>query len=358
MGLKIHKKRLQPPPQRKIIAVIGAQGSFGRYVVDAVYRTREFQACIALDMQWSQAVKDSLAAQYGDFLCPAECDITQPFAVESLHKIFAQYHVNYVVHCAFFSNPSPHIDLAHELEIIGTRHILQATSSVNIKKVVTTSSVLCYGAHLDHSSWIEEDTTFRPPESRMLKDRAEVDAMTLEYGQGPRNSVYVVARLGCIVPLSERHFLTRYLNQPYILTALGYDPVVQWISPQDAAAAVVALTTSVQTHGAYNIVSSEPISLSQTIAYLGHRALPLPLSSLRYAASLAWSAQLSDIPSGFIDFLKYSVVCSPEKLWHDTEFHHTMNVFETLDQVKLMASKSLHRGIFQSREKLDKEKNI
>jgi UDP-glucose 4-epimerase len=74
-------------------------------------------------------------------------DLTQPTVDGDLATLLAAAQVDTFVHGAFLSHPTHASEWAHELEDVGTMHVLNACAGVEPRRFVLISTTLVYGAH-------------------------------------------------------------------------------------------------------------------------------------------------------------------------------------------------------------------
>ena len=83
-------------------------------------------------------------------------DFTQPTTEARLAEILAAERADTVVHLAFLASPSHATAWAHELESVGTMHVLVAARHAQIRKFVMWSQTLLYGAHPSNPNFLSE----------------------------------------------------------------------------------------------------------------------------------------------------------------------------------------------------------
>ena len=88
-------------------------------------------------------------------------DLMQPTADAMVADILQRERADTVVHLAFRSNPSRRSADAHELEVIGTLNLLNASAAAAVKHVVVRSTTMAYGAHPLNPNYLTEDHPLR-----------------------------------------------------------------------------------------------------------------------------------------------------------------------------------------------------
>jgi UDP-glucose 4-epimerase len=321
----------------RVVAVTGAFGSLGRRVVRLLEQDPAVERVVAVDVR--SAVDVSARAgeptdpqsylQAHSRLSAHAVDLTAAGADRDLAQVFTSERVGTVIHLAFLSSPTHALEMAHELETIGTMYVLHACAEAKVSQVVSLSSAMCYGARPDNPSWITEDQPLRPPPSRSLRDKAEADAQVLRFGLEHGDVVVSVARVGAALGTAPDHFWTRTFARPVVPAVLGYDPLLQLMLADDVADGILALWRA-RARGAFNVVGRGVLPLSHVLTRLGKAPLYLPAGLGQTVLKALWSAQLVDMPPRFLDFLRWPWVCDGEKLRRETGFAATHDIATTL----------------------------
>ncbi len=315
------------PGDPRIVAVTGAFGSLGRRLVRLLERDVNVERVVAIDIRnaLEGAARDGEPTDPQSFLAAHDklsahsLDLTEAGADRELAGILTKERAGSLIHLAFLSTPVHALEMAHELETIGTMYVLNAAAEAKVSTLLSLSSAMCYGARPDNPAWITEEQPLRPPASRSLRDKAEADAAVLKLAVEHREMAVSVARLGAVVGTAADHFWTRTLSRPLVPSVLGYDPLVQLMLIDDAVAAVHAMWTA-RARGAFNVVGSGVLPWSHVLTRLGKTPLPLPAGVGQSIVGALWSAQLIDMPRQFLDYLRWPWVCDGGKLQQETGF--------------------------------------
>jgi UDP-glucose 4-epimerase len=237
-----------------------------------------------------------------------ELDLTMPSAEERLAEIFGAEGVDTVVHLAFLSSPTHTSAWAHELESVGTMHVLNACRRSRVRKIVMWSLTLLYGAHPTNPNFLSEKHPLRSSRHEpFFQDKISAEEEVLRFGKPGRGVVATVLRTAPILGPTVENFLTRYLSHRLVPTVLGFDPLWQCLHEADAVAAF-RLAILRDAPGVFNIAGDGVLPLHTVVRLVGRTALPLPRSLTRTVAGALWIAQLAEAPPSFCDFLQYLCV--------------------------------------------------
>lgn len=191
-----------------------------------------------------------------------------------------------------------------KLTIMGTRRILEYCQKYRVSKVVLVSSAALYGAHPDNNQFLKEDSPLLGGFGFSdMRDLVEADIYgTSFFWRHPEidtvvlRPVHVVGRLG--------NTPSAYLAQPVVPTLLGFDPMMQVMSPEDLIEALrLAMKPGIR--GIFNIAGESPAPLSEIIRMSGGRAVPVPELVAKAMLSTAFGMGLAGFPAAQLDYLKY-----------------------------------------------------
>src|SRR6266568_1340244 len=105
-------------PERRAVAVTGASSFIGSEVIKRLEEDRRYARIFAIDIR-----KPSLPLDKTQFF---KVDLTLPTADADLAALLAHERADTFVHAAFLSSPTHASAWAHELEDVGTMHVLNA----------------------------------------------------------------------------------------------------------------------------------------------------------------------------------------------------------------------------------------
>jgi UDP-glucose 4-epimerase len=289
-----------PAPSRdaRVVAVTGTSSFIGQNLLGLLDEDPSIDRVVAIDVKAPGAGKKTRFY---------EVDLTQPAAEARLAEILAAEHARTIVHLAFHSSPSHATAYAHELESVGTMHLLVAARQARVRKLVMGSLTLLYGAHPSNPNFIAEHHPLRAPKHEpFFADKIEAEA---ELGRFAERSeaIVTVLRTAPILGPTVKSFLTRYLSRRVMMTMMGFDPLLQFVHEIDAIAAF-KLAVDRDVPGTFNVCGDGVLPLSTVAKLAGRVAFPIPHPIAEPITSLAWMAQLAPVPSTFLPYLRFLCV--------------------------------------------------
>lgn len=188
--------------------------------------------------------------------------------------------------------------------VVGTRRILDFCQKHDVPKVVIVSSSALYGPSPDNNQFLtEEAPLLAGRENSAMRDLVEADMIaTTFFWRHPEVDTVVLRPAHLVGRLSNP--VSLYLRSQPVPTMLGYDPMVQVLSPDDAIDAILlALKPGIR--GVFNIAGPAPAPLSEILRRLGRTRVPLPEPLLRMAIGTLLGRSRKDIGPTELDHLKY-----------------------------------------------------
>ena len=244
-----------------------------------------------------------------------EIDLTRPDAGSTLADCFHKEDVGVVVHLAFRREPSPDLDADHELETIGSLHLLHACAGAGVPRLVVGSSTMVYGPYPDNPNFLSEDHPLRGhPCAHSVQNRVDAERLVADWtARHPSTSVCVLRPCWIVGP-TYRDAVTRYFGRRVVPTLMGYDPLLQLVHEQDCLDAFERAATG-DHPGVFNVVAPGVLPLSTLLRAAGKRLLPVPPPILYRLRAYPSQAQTGDRPEGFYDYLRYLWVADGRRGW-------------------------------------------
>lgn len=242
-------------------------------------------------------------------------DLTHPTADGELAGVLAAEEVDVVVHLAFRSSPTADVDYDHELETIGSLHVMHACSAAKVQRLVLASNTMLYGPAPTNPNFLSEDHRLAGHrDAHCVQNRVEAEGLLGDWApRHPDVEVCVLRHCWIMGPSYVDHVI-RYFERPVVPVVLGYDPLLQFIHEDDLVRTFER--AALESHpGVFNIVARGVLPLSTLLAMAGKRSLPLPGRLLHRLASYPSQGQTGDLPAGFFDYLRYLWVADGERGW-------------------------------------------
>jgi len=282
------------------IAVVGADCFLGRRLLEQLGADELCADLLAIDQTPTAATRAPLRT--------ATLDLTAPDVGAALTRLLPAGAFDTVVHLVHLDSPARELGWAHELVSIGTLHLLNACATAAVKHIVAVSSTMCYGAHRDNPGLLTEQHPLRgAPGCRWIDDQVDVEKQLQGFVASHPQTTVTTLRLAPLLGPAIDNYWCRRFRAPIVHTLLGFDPLLQFLHPDDAVTAL--LQAVIRTPGgAFNIVPGDAVALSRALAVLGRHGLPLPSFAARGLIGVLNNTQLISTPPELVDYLRYGWV--------------------------------------------------
>ena len=289
-----------PPARRRVVAITGAAQFLGSNLIGLLEEDANVRTIVCLDAE-APTSAGSKSRVYN-------VSLTERMAEERMAEILAAEAVDVMVHLAFLDSPTHSTAFAHELESVGTMHVLNACRRTKVHKVVMRSQTLLYGAHPTNPNYLSEKHPLRARRTEsFFADKIEAENEVLRFGRPGQGRLATVLRIAPMLGPTVDNFVTRYLSHRLAPTVLGFDPLWQFVHEADAVRAL-RLAILYDVPGVFNIVGDGVLPLRTVIKLAGRTSLPLPRSLASSLTSALWLTQLAEAPPAFFDYLQYICV--------------------------------------------------
>ena len=283
----------------RTIAVTGASSYAGRVFIKAIESHPSVSRVIGID-----TTQPSFATRQLEFY---EMDMRSSQLTGALRGCQA------LVHLGFASSVR---DLAEmrDINVGGTRMVLEAALAAGVRRIVHGSSTTVYGAHPDNDFPLTEESLARPlrdfPNSAQ---RAEAEGIVRAFSQSHADVQVVILRPSLTMGPSVEGFVARIIESPYMLGVSGYDPPFQVVHESDVARAFVHALDS-DFVGVYNVCPDDWTDLSAAARASGRRLVTADHAATARQAERMWRLHLSELTAAHLPFVMYPWVASNAKL--------------------------------------------
>lgn len=254
------------------VLITGATQPVARAIADALRRDPDPRSVVCVAGHDATSLPASTAG-----LRYVRADLTNRREVRDLLFGEKALGVDTIVHGALRPDSVAPDARIHELNVRSTRELLDAAEELPfIHRFVFRSFAGVYRLASDEPVLIGEDDALdlSPDAPAGKRSRLEAD---LTVSTRIANSRVRIAVLRCAEVLAPDcgSQLYDYLSSRVCLRPLGYDPMINVLSPQDAARAAVLAAAS-SACGIFNVPGRDSLPLSELIHRAGRIGVPLP----------------------------------------------------------------------------------
>lgn len=307
----------------RVVAVTGACTFLGTELLRRLEEDPRYDRVLALDVRPPPLTP-------GGKIEFVRLDLTQPTVDGDLATLLQRHAVEIFVHGAFLSHPTHAVEWAHELEDVGTMHVLNACAGVEPRRLVMVSTTLVYGAHPKNPNFLVEDAELRGHrDSRFVNDKLRAEKQVQRFAKEHPNVEVCILRFAPILGPTISNMFTRFFARPVAPVMMGHDPLMQFVHEQDAAYALQRAVES-RAVGPFNIVGKGVLPYTTVLALLGRVPVPMPQLVARQLSKVLWATQLSGSPPSFLDFLLYLCVADGSRARRELGFSAQLSIKRTV----------------------------
>jgi UDP-glucose 4-epimerase len=242
-------------------------------------------------------------------------DLSEPTAGDRVAEALRRERVDARVHCAFRREPTPDLEMDHEVETIGSIHVMNACAAAKVKRLVVASSTMLYGPRPDNPNFLTEAHPLRGhPEAHCVANRIEMESLLADWVEKHPDAEVTVLRPCWFFGPSHWDHIVRYFALPVAPMVMGYDPLLQLVHEEDVVNAFERAVLSPHP-GIFNVVGRGVLPLSTLLRLAGKHILPLPSPLLYRMAYYPTQQQIGDPPAAFYDYLRYLWVADGSRGW-------------------------------------------
>ena len=250
-----------------------------------------------------------------------------------LRNVIQDFRPDTIVHLAFVVDPMHDEQRMHDININGSRNLLDAVHEIAPQRLLVASSGVALGAWPDNPVPLDDRSPIRArTECTYSSDKSELEAMVAEFRRRHRE-VRVSWTRPCVVygPGVDNYFSRMQLNYPLVVLPDGCDVPQQLVHEDDLVAATWCILNRGGS-GPYNVAPPNWIGLKELARETRRRTLSVPLWLMNLAAMFCWTFRLSAIPHppAMNQFVRYPWVLAPNRLMQELGFTFQYSTLETL----------------------------
>ncbi len=304
----------------KKILVTGGSGYLGSQTVAALAERGDVQV-VSLDVR--EPFKRAPGADH------ELADIRS----SDLASIVARHAPDVVVHLASIVTPGKNSnrDFEYDVDVNGTRNILNACVQHGVQRIIVSSSGAAYGYYADNPEWLVETDAIRGNDAFAYScHKRLVEEMLADYRLKHPALQQVVFRIGTILGPTVRNQITDLFEKPRLLAIAGSDSPFVFIHDQDVVGAILHGVDSDKT-GIFNVAGDGKLSIYEIAERLGKRCRVLPAWLLQSALWVLKKLKLTQYGPEQLDFLRYRPVLLNTRLKDEFGYTPKLSSAEVLD---------------------------
>ena len=239
-----------------------------------------------------------------------------------------------VVHMGFIRHFRAGDRVRHDVNVRGTKQLLDHCINHGVQALVVLSSSYVYGAFAENPYYMDEDSPLSASRSYPeIRDLVEVDTLASAFLWRYPHIRTCVLRPVNVLGHYVHSMIGQYLREARIPTVMGFDPMMQFIHEEDVSEAI-ALALEHGLQGVFNVTGPGEVPLHTAIRETGGtaRSIPEPIIRPLFERLFRWG--LLPYPPGAIDYLKYPITVSGERFVDATNFRPLFSLQEIFQSLR------------------------
>jgi UDP-glucose 4-epimerase len=290
------------------ILVTGSNGYLGRQVVEALAGQHggRPELIVGVDLREPPADKRLPGVVY------AQGDIRSA----DLEGLLRTHRIKQVVHLAAIVTPPQGSDreLEYEVDVVGTRRLLQACVAAGVEQILISSSGAAYGYHADNPEWLRESDPIRGNQAFAYAwHKRLVEEMLAEYRERHPALKQTVLRVGTILGERVNNQITALFEKKRILVLRGAASPFVFIWDQDVVGIILHALRGHHA-GIYNVAGDGALGVRELAARMGKPCLVLPPWLLQLGLGIGHRLGVSRYGPEQVRFLRYRPVLDNQRL--------------------------------------------
>lgn len=251
-----------------------------------------------------------------------------PFAIypmdiraRELATFMQQHKITHVIHLASVVQPSRDQARDFDIDVNGTRNLLEACIQAGVEHITVTSSGAAYGYHADNPEWLQETDPLRGNGSfSYAAHKCLVEKILQDYRQQYPGLKQLIFRPGTVLGANTNNLITRLFQGRFLLTVSHAPSPFVFIWDQDLVA-VIEQGVSTSRTGIYNLAGDGAVTMKDIAALCQKPVINLPAWLLGGLLWLGKTLRLTRYGPDQVNFLRYRPVLSNRAL--KQEFGYT-----------------------------------
>ena len=237
-------------------------------------------------------------------------DIRDP----ALAGLMREHGVTHVVHLAAVLGDSGDRARDFDIDVNGTRNVLDACCDAGVRHLTVTSSGAAYGYHADNPAWLNESHPLRGNREFAYSDhKRQVEELLASYRESFPHLDQLVLRPGTVLGAATGNLITQLFQRPRVLAIRGSDSPFVFIWDEDVISIIEKGILESRT-GVFNLAGDGALTVRDIARELDKPVQVLPASLLKLVLAVGKLLRLTRYDPQQVNFLRYRPVLSNENL--------------------------------------------
>lgn len=246
-----------------------------------------------------------------------------------IEDVFRRHRASLVLHLGRVGNLKQTIKKRFDLNVIGSRKVMDLALRYGAERMVVLSTFHIYGAHPHNHIPIFEDEPLRAGlESPQIADAIQLDNQAVTWTYQHRECKTAILRPTNVIGPDIRNAMSNFLRSKRGPVMMGFDPMTQFIHQTDLVNAIVAVAGA-QEVGVFNVAGPGTLPWRTALDLLGMRQIPVPSTAAIGYLKMAGLVSRA-LPPYMVNFFKYPCIISSAKLEEAFGFTPSVSIEDAL----------------------------
>jgi len=287
----------------KHILITGSSGYFGQKLGSFLAAKPEVERITGIDIKPPDTSPNKLK-----FI---RCDVRNDLA-----PVFRGTDIDCVIHTAYILPPIHDVALMEDINLNGTKNVLNAAAKHGVRQIMDCSSTTAYGFHPDNPPLLTEESPLRGNgDFTYAKNKRELEGWAGNFEQANPDISLCVIRPCFVVGPGFTNPLARHLCKKICILPCKTAPF-QFIHEDDLVEIMYLLLKHNKT-GVYNLAAEGTMTFEEMVRTLGGWCLKIPVWLLWPMNNLMWHLRvtfMTEFPSPCLNLIRYRWIASNAKV--------------------------------------------
>jgi len=305
---------------KRVLCITGAFGYIGSRLVERLRSDTVFTKVLCVDIMQPPV---ELPEKFKYYFC----DIRDK---KNMTAIVGGEGVDTIIHLAFIANPTRDPDFEFDVDVNGTKNVIDVCGKLKIKKLVVASSDCAYGFFEGTPDYLPETAPIRStPGFPYSENKAEIEKLLSDFITSGHGCETVIMRPCIVMGPNAKNTTSKSMKDPVIIGVRGYDPIMQFIHEDDAAEAFY-LAAVKKVKGAFNLAADKGLRYSELARELGKPMISLPAWLIYPLVQLLFRLRIVPFGKAQVDYIRYPLSMDISKIGKELGFRPKYSSGETV----------------------------
>jgi len=287
----------------KNILITGVSGYFGQKLVSFFKSKKEINRLYGIDIK--------PPAGHVPDLSFIKCDVR-----DNLKGVFRGRNIDCVIHTAYILPPIHDTALMEDINVNGTKNVLNTAAIHGVEQILDCSSSTAYGFYPDNPERLVEESPLRGNDDfTYAKNKKEIAGWMKDFEKKYPDIFLTTIRPCFVVGPGFTNPLARHICKKICILPRETAPF-QYIHENDLVE-IMYLLLKKKKKGIYNLAADGIMTFDEMLHILGGYPLKIPTGLLWRMNDIMWRLRLTfvtEFPSPCLNMIRYPWIVSNEKV--------------------------------------------